>query len=209
MDMQIVYLISFISKSATAGPPVFRTIGPSGRGPFVVAAVDLDAPTPQNPTVAQIRHFLGGDFFLQTPREPHLLTNNTPAISQFRQPTPPAGSDPHRYSPILLGLGLLYWSIYKQIRFLIIQAIEGLWDSDPCHSEHFDCPVQHQLICFCSGTGRTTWRNIYAGRPWPTRHCLITNLALFFVILFQLQLNHAVYSQDHYLVRFQFVFGAG
>ncbi|KDR67628.1 hypothetical protein GALMADRAFT_79639 [Galerina marginata CBS 339.88] len=85
------------SRLATAGPPSFRVVGLAGKGPFVVAAVDLDAPTPQNPTSAQIRHFLGGNFFLNTPRDPLLLTNTTPAVSGFRQPTPPAGSDPHRY----------------------------------------------------------------------------------------------------------------
>ena len=62
--------------------------------------VDPDAPTPQNPTNAQIRHFLGGDFRLDgspsaigagTP-----LMNNTPALSDYRQPSPPNTSDPHR-----------------------------------------------------------------------------------------------------------------
>jgi len=60
-----------------------------------VAAVDLDAPTPQAPTSSQIRHFLGGNF-IRSPSKSFLLSNTTPAISEFRQPTPPAGSDPHR-----------------------------------------------------------------------------------------------------------------
>jgi len=64
------------------------------QGPFVIATVDPDAPTPQDPTSAQIRHFLGGNF---TPDRSGLLSNSTPAISEFRQPTPPAGSDAHRY----------------------------------------------------------------------------------------------------------------
>ncbi|KAF8958369.1 phosphatidylethanolamine-binding protein, partial [Flammula alnicola] len=85
-----------LPRNATAGPPNFRVVGSAGRGPFVVAAVDLDAPTPQTPTSAQIRHFLGGNFFFES-RNSLLLTNTTPALSQFRQPTPPAGSDPHRY----------------------------------------------------------------------------------------------------------------
>lgn len=61
--------------------------------------VDLDAPTPQDPTEAEIRHFLGGDFVLGNPGADGLalLSNTTPAISNFLQPTPPAGSDPHRY----------------------------------------------------------------------------------------------------------------
>jgi len=86
-----------LPRNSTARPPIFRVVGRAGKGPFVVAAVDLDAPTPQNPTSAQIRHFLGGNFFLKTPQDPLLLSNTTPAVSEFRQPTPPAGSDPHRY----------------------------------------------------------------------------------------------------------------
>ena len=61
--------------------------------------VDLDAPTPQNPNASQIRHFLGDNFTLEPPNRNglSLLTNSTPALSDFLQPTPPAGSDPHRY----------------------------------------------------------------------------------------------------------------
>lgn len=63
--------------------------------------VDLDAPTPQSPTNAQIRHFLGGNFKLEPSGSnllgPTILRNSTPAVTEFHQPTPPAGSDPHRY----------------------------------------------------------------------------------------------------------------
>ncbi|KAF8199074.1 PEBP-like protein [Pholiota molesta] len=90
-----------LPRNATVGPPIFNVIGSRSKGPFVVAAVDPDAPTPQAPTVAQIRHFLGGNFFLESPRSPTLLSNHTPAISKFQQPTPPAGSDPHRYTFLL------------------------------------------------------------------------------------------------------------
>ncbi|KAF9482593.1 PEBP-like protein [Pholiota conissans] len=92
-----------LPRNATVGPPTFNVIGSVSKGPFVVAAVDPDAPTPQTPTSAQIRHFLGGNFFLDTPRTPTLLSNNTPAISHFQQPTPPAGSDPHRYIFLLFN----------------------------------------------------------------------------------------------------------
>ncbi|KIM44804.1 hypothetical protein M413DRAFT_25227 [Hebeloma cylindrosporum] len=85
-----------LPRNATAGPPHFSVLGPAKRDPFVVAAVDLDAPTPQAPTSSQIRHFLGGNF-IKSPGQSSLLSNTTPAISEFRQPTPPAGSDPHRY----------------------------------------------------------------------------------------------------------------
>ncbi|KAJ7042166.1 PEBP-like protein [Mycena alexandri] len=82
-----------VPRNDTAGPPTFHVVGDVGRGPFVVATVDPDAPTPQVPTEAQIRHFLGGNFFNEGGR----LVNSTPAISNFLQPTPPAGSDAHRY----------------------------------------------------------------------------------------------------------------
>ncbi|ETW81985.1 phosphatidylethanolamine binding protein [Heterobasidion irregulare TC 32-1] len=92
-----------LPRNKTAGPPTFG-IHPHGSleiptGRFVVAMVDLDAPTPQNPTSAQIRHFLGGDFSLGPVGLDGIapLTNSTPALSHFLQPTPPAGSDPHRY----------------------------------------------------------------------------------------------------------------
>ncbi|KAJ8507120.1 hypothetical protein ONZ45_g10478 [Pleurotus djamor] len=92
-----------LPRNATAGPPIFRVINAPSHGPFVVAAVDPDAPTPQTPTNAQIRHFLGGDFTAEAggrgsvSRGLHLLVNSTKAVSEFRQPTPPAGSPAHRY----------------------------------------------------------------------------------------------------------------
>lgn len=68
--------------------------------------MDLDAPTPQDPSVAEIRHFLGGDFMLTgcgagTSDGVALLSNTTSAVSEYVQPAPPAGSDPHRYVSLL------------------------------------------------------------------------------------------------------------
>jgi len=84
-----------VPRNDTAGPPTFAiTGGGVGHGPFVVAVVDPDAPTPQAPTIAQIRHFLGGNFFKN---HSCLLSTSTPVLSQFQQPTPPAGSAAHRY----------------------------------------------------------------------------------------------------------------
>ncbi|KAG6847614.1 hypothetical protein H0H93_007059, partial [Arthromyces matolae] len=88
-----------LPRNATAGPPTFSAVGNIGNGPFVIAAVDPDAPTPQDPTEAQIRHFLGPNFFSHARRDSSAvqpLVNHTAAISPFRQPTPPAGSDAHR-----------------------------------------------------------------------------------------------------------------
>ncbi|KAA1473818.1 PEBP-like protein [Dentipellis sp. KUC8613] len=97
-----------LPRNATAHPPTFSLLHPpasTGRGPFVVAMVDLDAPTPQDPSSAQIRHFLGGDFTLSVGRGGvlGLLSNSTPALSEFLQPTPPAGSDAHRYVFLLFA----------------------------------------------------------------------------------------------------------
>jgi hypothetical protein len=48
--------------------------------------------------LAQIRHFLGGDFYLESGHwKVHALVNRTPAISEFIAPQPPAGSGLHRY----------------------------------------------------------------------------------------------------------------
>ncbi|KAF5362920.1 hypothetical protein D9758_007092 [Tetrapyrgos nigripes] len=92
-----------VPREDTAGPPTFSidpsTAAAAGPGPFVIAAIDPDAPTPQDPTNAQIRHFLGSDFTVNG----GALTNSTPAISPFRQPTPPAGSDAHRYIFLLFN----------------------------------------------------------------------------------------------------------
>ncbi|KAF9053966.1 PEBP-like protein [Hymenopellis radicata] len=88
-----------LPRNATANPPTFTLIGENiGAGPFVVATVDPDAPTPQDPNIAQVRHFLGGNFITGSPAcEAELLVNTTPAVSEWQQPTPPAGSDAHRY----------------------------------------------------------------------------------------------------------------
>lgn len=88
-----------LPRNATAGPPSFAVAGSAGAGPFVVAAVDPDAPTPQSPTSAQIRHLLAPNFAARNnpSADIHPLVNSTAAISPYRQPNPPAGSDAHRY----------------------------------------------------------------------------------------------------------------
>jgi len=82
---------------ATAGPPAYTIVAPRrGRHEdekgYVLITVDPDAPTPQNPTSSQIRHFLGANFH----DVGGALVNKTAAISEWIQPTPPAGSDAHR-----------------------------------------------------------------------------------------------------------------
>ncbi|KAF5353389.1 hypothetical protein D9756_008063 [Leucocoprinus leucothites] len=105
----VVHAGEHVPVNSTAGPPIFTLLSlPSisshsrpKHSEFVIIAIDPDAPSPQEPIFGPVRHFLGGDFSplklgpfgLETP----LLVNSTPAISEFLQPGPPAGSDPHRY----------------------------------------------------------------------------------------------------------------
>ncbi|KAF7297692.1 CEN-like protein 2 [Mycena kentingensis (nom. inval.)] len=68
--------------------------GASASGPFVVLMIDPDAPTPQNRSLSSVRHLLGGDFYFNHHGG---LVNHTAAVTDYRQPTPPQGSDAHRY----------------------------------------------------------------------------------------------------------------
>jgi len=112
MELDVTYSFNDTSVEVTLGMPMPRddtANRPAWTVPhvkhdfkddtFVVAMVDPDAPTPQDPTEAQIRHFLGGGFTLQG----NELVNNTPALSDYRQPTPPNTSDPHRYVFLLFA----------------------------------------------------------------------------------------------------------
>jgi len=99
--------IQIPTRNDTAIQPIFALLDPShptvnaGPGPFVIAALDPDAPSPTNTSNAQVRHFLGGDFFPRTlPGQASgssgpLLANTTAPISGWRQPTPTMGN--HRY----------------------------------------------------------------------------------------------------------------
>ncbi|THU77734.1 PEBP-like protein [Dendrothele bispora CBS 962.96] len=123
-----------LSHNATAGPPVFSisidTVDAAGPGPFVIAAVDPDAPNPQQPTIAQVRHFLGSDFTQETGGA---LVNSTAAISEFMRPTPLAGSDAHRYV------------------FLLFNQPEGFYDQTLVNSSS---PVEHfDIAVFADATG--------------------------------------------------------
>lgn len=88
---------------ATATSPKFAIRGPVRRGErFVVATIDPDAPTPQSPTLAQIRHLVAGDlvpkrlYGLEYIFEKKLLINLTAPLSDWVQPGPPPGLAPHR-----------------------------------------------------------------------------------------------------------------
>jgi len=71
---------------------------------FVLVMVDPDAPTPQNRSLAQIRHIVAGDLLVNGTMDDDLgasLTNTSAALTDFLNPTPPAGSGPHRYTILL------------------------------------------------------------------------------------------------------------
>ena len=84
----------------TAIPPQFAIVGghECNEKSLVVTMFDPDAPEPSNRSLSQIRHFVGGDFFAFTPSnfDYQQLANTTPALSEYVQPAPPAGSAPHR-----------------------------------------------------------------------------------------------------------------
>ncbi|KAF9522744.1 phosphatidylethanolamine-binding protein [Crepidotus variabilis] len=93
-----------LQKNDTNTRPTFSVATPENKGvkaddlgPFVLSMVDPDAPTPQNPTVAQIRHFLAGNFYIESEGANSQLVNKTPAISDWRAPNPTQGKDAHRY----------------------------------------------------------------------------------------------------------------
>lgn len=74
---------------------------------FVMTMLDLDAPTPELPNEAQVRHLLAGNMVrtvesFDDPKELMLLSR---PVSRWYEPTPPAGSDAHRYVSILLAKG--------------------------------------------------------------------------------------------------------
>ncbi|KAF7352589.1 PEBP-like protein [Mycena venus] len=88
-----------LTTQQTANEPQF-VLAPSdttsaSNAEFVVALFDPDAPTPQNTTFAQFRHFLGAGY--RWSADTGVLTNTTAALTEFVPPGPPPYSDPHRY----------------------------------------------------------------------------------------------------------------
>jgi len=90
-----------------AQPPRFSVCGGRragiGHGPFVLVIIDPDAPSAQDPSLAQVRHFVGGGYYLEQGYYdgPHPLVNKTPAVSDYISPAPPPGSGFHRYTSLL------------------------------------------------------------------------------------------------------------
>ncbi|KAG7444132.1 PEBP-like protein [Guyanagaster necrorhizus] len=87
-----------LPRNVTGVQPLFALIGQAVTpGPYVIVAVDPDSPTPQNPKNAQIRHFLGGNFRPTLHLSDRAVLRPLIPVPRWILPTPPAGSDPHRY----------------------------------------------------------------------------------------------------------------
>jgi phosphatidylethanolamine-binding protein len=66
--------------------------------------IDPDAPTPQNPSAAQILHWLQPDLHLTSNTSTGaVLQANSPAPAPYLRPAPPAGSPAHRYIQYLFA----------------------------------------------------------------------------------------------------------
>lgn len=66
---------------------------------YTLAIIDPDAPTPQDPTSAQIRHWLVADI---TPSGASTNYSSGTVLSAYKSPAPPAGSAAHRYTSVLM-----------------------------------------------------------------------------------------------------------
>ncbi|KAF9555133.1 PEBP-like protein [Agrocybe pediades] len=91
-----------LPRNATMDEPMFRIIGDNGEGPFIILMVDVDAPTHPTPATGEFRHFLGANFFLNDVMDPFLLSNSTPALSEYQEPHPIL-SEPHRYAFLIFS----------------------------------------------------------------------------------------------------------
>ncbi|KAJ7240357.1 phosphatidylethanolamine-binding protein [Mycena haematopus] len=90
--------VALTTQQTVNEPQFFLTVSDTttaSNAEFVVALFDPDAPTPQNTSLAQFRHFLGAGY--QWNASTGALVNTTAALTEFFPPGPPPGSDPHRY----------------------------------------------------------------------------------------------------------------
>ena len=65
---------------------------------FVVVVVDPDAPTPQNRSLSEVLHYMGGGYKVSGNITDHgfTLASNVTAVMPYFPPSPPNTSDPHR-----------------------------------------------------------------------------------------------------------------
>lgn len=83
--------------------------------------VDLDAPNTENAN-APVRHFLGGDLTFKD--DGVSLVKNTPAVTEYRPPSPPSGSKPHRSSEVVYVV-LIGSDIIGSVVFLLYDQPNG------------------------------------------------------------------------------------
>lgn len=92
---------------------------------FLFSKFDPDAPYPEEPTLAQIRHFVGGGFVLgrsrYMPGGGHVLFNMTPALSEYVSPGPPTNSSAHRYVLHPLETARLYSRLPGRYTWLLFE----------------------------------------------------------------------------------------
>jgi len=87
-----------LPENSTPQTPTFSHRVPGkpvdiGSGPFVIAIVDPDAPASEK---SPIGHFLGANFKFKD--DGVSLVNTTPAVMEYKPPSPPAqGSEPHKF----------------------------------------------------------------------------------------------------------------
>ncbi|KAF8897743.1 phosphatidylethanolamine-binding protein [Infundibulicybe gibba] len=158
-----------LTMEQTSMPPQFSITSPApdvvANITYVLALIDPDAPTPQNASEAQFRHFVGGDFAVDpTAADPTVLVNSSAALTEFFPPTPPAGSDPHRY--ILL--------MYVQPDGFDTMAPSFLNDSTPRNNFNLLPSLPHSASAnrsaeTSSSSGRTTAAAPTPPRPLPRR----------------------------------------
>jgi len=92
-----------LTMNQTAKIPTFAIISNITQiigKPYLMAIIDPDALTPQNPNVSEFRHFLGADYISNGSTNGEFMLANqskTATLTDYAPPTPPITSDPHRY----------------------------------------------------------------------------------------------------------------
>ncbi|CAA7265460.1 unnamed protein product [Cyclocybe aegerita] len=87
-----------MSTKETYSPPIFSVVGDPGLGPLVIALIDPDAFSHQDTSIAQIRHFLGGNYAFNPASGLLTLPTYDVEISPYHYPMPYVSSGVHRQS---------------------------------------------------------------------------------------------------------------
>lgn len=99
-DGNEIQLGSLVERSLTKNSPTVKYDG-NANDIYTLVMIDPDAPTPQNPTLAQYLHWLIVNI-------PGNEVENGQVLSSYVQPSPPKRSDAHRY----------IFLVYKQPEFI-------------------------------------------------------------------------------------------